>query len=250
MRSDLGNHGGAGVPATPPTADTAVPTTTGPAAGPVTGAVPALRARRPGWRDPRLWTGVVLVVGSVVLGGRVVASADDTVAVWSVRTDVVPGAVLGPADLVPAAVRFREAADAARYLPADAPPPADLVVRRPLGAGELLPRAALGPAAEAGVQEISVPVAPLRVPPGVGPGAVVDVYVLGLAPADGRARSEEPGRPALADVGVVAAPPPSDAFAAGGERQLVLAVPEADVPGFYALLAGAADPVLAVALQR
>src|SRR5690242_2876688 len=40
--------------------------------------VPAATRTRPsGWRDPRLWVGVVLVTGSVVAGARILSAADD-----------------------------------------------------------------------------------------------------------------------------------------------------------------------------
>ena len=55
-------------------------------------ATPAQRVRRPGWRDPRLWIGVVLVAGSVVAGARLLAAADDTVQVWAAATDLGAGA--------------------------------------------------------------------------------------------------------------------------------------------------------------
>ncbi|WP_299052203.1 hypothetical protein [uncultured Nocardioides sp.] len=38
----------------------------------------ATRARTPGWRDPRLWIGVLIVAVSVVVGVRLVSSADDS----------------------------------------------------------------------------------------------------------------------------------------------------------------------------
>ena len=37
----------------------------------------------PGWRDPRLWIGVAIVAVSVVVGSRLLAAADDSVAVWA-----------------------------------------------------------------------------------------------------------------------------------------------------------------------
>ena len=41
------------------------------------GDVPAAtRPTTPGWRDPRLWIGVVLVTGSVVAGARILSGAD------------------------------------------------------------------------------------------------------------------------------------------------------------------------------
>ena len=52
---------------------------------------PAARLGRPRWRDARLLGGLLLVLLSVVLGARVLAAADDTVAVWSVTTDLAAG---------------------------------------------------------------------------------------------------------------------------------------------------------------
>ena len=44
-------------------------------------APPVSRAQSPGWRDPRVVVGVVIVAVCVLLGARVLGSADDTVAV-------------------------------------------------------------------------------------------------------------------------------------------------------------------------
>ena len=70
---------------------------------------PARRLRRPGWRDPRLAVGVLLLCGSVLLGARVLASADDTVAVWGTRTSLVRGQEVSSDDLVALQVRFADA---------------------------------------------------------------------------------------------------------------------------------------------
>src|SRR5690242_3396447 len=45
----------------------------------------AARLRRPGWRDPRLLSGVALVAGAVALGSWVVSSAQHTVPVYVAR---------------------------------------------------------------------------------------------------------------------------------------------------------------------
>ena len=76
---------------------------------------PATRASRPGWRDPRLWIGVVIVAVSVVGGARLMASADDTVGVWSVAVDAGPGTRLSADDLVAHRVRFADAGDVDGY---------------------------------------------------------------------------------------------------------------------------------------
>ena len=66
----------------------------------------ATRSRRPGWRNPRLLLGVVLVAGSVVLGARVLAAADDTVGVWAVSRSLPAGAAVEDGDLERRQVRF------------------------------------------------------------------------------------------------------------------------------------------------
>lgn len=199
---------------------------------------PATRATRPGWRDPRLWVGVAIVAVSVVAGARVVGSADDSVAVWAVTETLVAGEEV-PADALDVRrVRFADEGALDRYLPADEPLPAGARLLRGVGAGELLPRAALGEEAAAGVLSVPVAVDPTLVPPAVGPGSVVDVYV----DSDGRCDGCE--RPALSGVTVVDARAPDDFT---GTRQLVLSVDEADAAQWFALLARAESPVITVA---
>ena len=67
---------------------------------------PAVRLVRPGWRDPRLVVGVLLVCGSVLLGARLLSASDDTTAVWATRGPVAAGARLDQGDLTVARVRF------------------------------------------------------------------------------------------------------------------------------------------------
>lgn len=211
-----------------------------------------MRASTPGWRDPRLWVGVAIVAVSVIAGARILASADDTVAVWAVSTDVGAGTRLQGADLVAHQVRFADGADLDGYYTTADELPADLELTRPIGAGELLPRAALG-SARADTLEVPVAVDAEQVPASVESGSVVDVYLLaapGTAPgtvpggAGSRARSD-PG-PALSAVTVVDAPALGETFGASGKRQLVLAVPESDAQDFFALMGSADDPVLTV----
>ncbi|NHA00170.1 hypothetical protein G5V59_08545 [Nocardioides sp. W3-2-3] len=97
---------------------------------------PALRAARRGWRDPRLWLGVLLIAGSVVLGARLLAAADDTVTVWGMAADRGSGTPVAAGDLAVQRVRFSDGAALAHYFPADQPVPDDLVLTRAVGAGE------------------------------------------------------------------------------------------------------------------
>lgn len=205
----------------------------------------ATRVARAGWRDPRLWIGLLIVAGSVVLGARLLAAADDTVSVWAVVDDQGAGSPVGVDDVVAVRVRFADDADLAHYLPAEDPLPDDIVLSRGIGAGELLPRAAIDPARDAGTVRVPVDLEPDRVPPDVDTGSVVDVYVGGVGGRGDRA----PSGLALSEVTVVAAPPVEESFAVTGTRQLVLAVDDAEVADFLALLDGLDDPVVRI-VQR
>ena len=104
--------------------------------------------------------------------------------------------------------------------------------------GELLPRAAIG-TAETAADTVELPVAvdTEQVPPAVGAGSVVSVYL----------RGARHGEPLLDDATVVDAPPLESTFGATtGRRQLVLAVPAADAAAFLAALGGVEQPVLTV----
>lgn len=198
---------------------------------------PAARARPPGWRDPRLWVGVVIVAVSVIAGARLMAAADDSVLVWAVVDDMGAGDTVTAADLVAQRVRFAEDAQLERYFPADRALPADLRLTRGVGAGELLPRAAAGTADGAGRLELPIAVDLAQVPPSVGPGSVVDVYLTGR-------RSS--GEPVLAGATVIDAPPLDEGLAVSGRRQLVLAVGEEEAAGYFELVGRVDVPSLTV----
>jgi hypothetical protein len=228
-------------------------------AAPVSGGVssmldvpPALRGPRPAWRDPRLWVGIVLVAASVVVGARVLAAADDTVQVWAAASDLGAGERIDTDDLVAQRVRFAEGSALGGYFTVDDELPADLALTRSVAAGELLPRAAVGTPEQAGLVEVPIAVEPELVPPSVGTGDLVDVYVVApisadtQASQDGQAHQLPPTGPALSGATVVDAPELSSSFGTSGKRQLVLAVPEADAPAFFALLARYDTPSLTV----
>ena len=213
-------------------------------------ATPAQRVRRPGWRDPRLWIGVVLVAGSVVAGARLLAAADDTVQVWAAATDLGAGARLTEEDLVAARVRFADEDTQAGYYTVDDELPADLQLVHGLGAGELVPRAAVGSAADSGLVEVPIAVEPEQVPSSVATGSVVDVYVVAAPDPEAEVTAPAPADgPALAGVTVVDAPALAESFGTTGRRQLVLAVPEADAAPFFALL-GSYDTAVLTVVRR
>ncbi len=204
---------------------------------------PATRTARPGWRDPRLWIGVLLVAVSVVAGARLLAAADDSVSVWAVATDAGPGTLLTSDDLVAHRVRFADPDQLAGYFTVDDELPADLRLVRPVTAGELLPRAALGADADGSPTPSSCRwrSTPTRCRPRCSPAR----WSTSTCSTRTR-RSASPG-PVLAAATVVDAPALETGFGAvTGRRQLVLAVPADDATAFFAALGRLDSPVLTV----
>lgn len=196
----------------------------------------AIRARRPSWRDPRLAVGIALICVSVLIGARILAGADDTVPVWASTVALAPGQPIRSEDLQQVQVRFSSTADADRYLAASTDLSSGPVLLRPVGAGELVPRAALDFGSGETLIRVPLAVESSRLPAGVGPGSVVDVWA---APAD--ERSARPAERLLKDVPVLAAT--RSTGAASGERQVVVGLPavaEDQLPGIVTELTRAA----------
>lgn len=218
--------------------DTGRASAVGPAATPDTAPAspPAVRLRRPSWLDLRLVIGVLLVLVSVAVGAHLVASADRTVATWAVRSDLAAGTALTAGDLV--AVRMRVSTGAERYLSASHSP-AGLVLSRDVGAGELLPAAAVRPRPPGSL--VSIPVSPRHVPPSIRPGQLVDVYATTTAGADRQVRTER----ILTAVPVeqVRLPPPA-------EVGVVVRVPEAAAAALVQALRSADIDVTVVSSKR
>lgn len=151
---------------------------TSPRAGaPATPASPvASRVRTPRLLDARLVLGVLLVLVSVVLGARLLSGQDDSVPVLAVTRDLAAGSVLGPGDVVTVSVRLGSGAPA--YLDARGASPTGRLLTREVGAGELLPLAALAPVPDVPASRlVTVPVSSLHAPAGdLLPGRRVDVF--------------------------------------------------------------------------
>jgi len=141
----------------------------------------ATRAAPPGWRDPRLWVGVAIVAASVLLGARLLSSADDSVAVWAVAGDAAAGTELSADDVVVARVRFAHADDAASYVSASDPIAPGTHLVRDVGAGELLPRSAIGAPEGSGLAELPLDFLDSGVAATLGRGDRVDVFVTSAA---------------------------------------------------------------------
>jgi hypothetical protein len=185
---------------------------------------PAVRARTAGWRDPRLVAGVVLVAVCVLIGARLFAAADDTVAVWSLRHDVPAGARLGTTDLSVTHVHLAGAV-ADHYVPATTDLAAGSTAAHDLVAGELLPRSAVDEGSGPALVEVPLSVAPDDLPASVVRGAVVDVWV---TPKVSGGADRVRARLALEDVVVVAVPAAGDSLAPQTTQQVIVGVDEAD----------------------
>lgn len=135
----------------------------------------ASRLASPGWLDGRLVVGVLLVLVSVVVGARVLSSADRSTLVYAVTKDLAAGSVLDADDLEQVRVRLFDNAD--EYVAAGEPP-VGYVVRRGLGRGELVPRQALAlPREDVDYREVTVPIDVGHLPPGLAAGSQVDVWM-------------------------------------------------------------------------
>ena len=188
----------------------------------------AVRARRPSWRDPRLAVGLLLVCVSVLVGARVLATSDDTVAVLAARGSLVAGQRLGSDDLTEVRLRFASEEDADRYLAAADEIPSGAFLLRPVGPGELVPRSAVSTDSP-GLVELPLAVDPGRVPASVRVGSMVDVWVTaggedGTDGADGQgARTEQ----LLSEVPVLSVSR-AGGLGSGGLRQVVVGIAGGD----------------------
>lgn len=196
----------------------------------------AARAQAPGWRDPRLALGLVIVAVCVLLGARILAGADDTVAVWSLRHDVTAGTPLARDDLVPVRVHL-PGGSTQHYVLASSGPAPDAMAAHDLAAGELLPRSAVvtdrGPA----LVEVPLSVAPDDLPASVRRGAVVDVWVIPETAAAVETRPR--ARRVLDDVVVIEVPTSGDTLAPRTTQQVIVGVDAARAGGTADALAEA-----------
>lgn len=212
-----------------------MPAATSSAAELPTATTPPVRAARrlqpPGWRDLRLVVGVLLVLLSVAGGLRLVASLDDTAPVYAASRDLLPGQPVTEDDLVPVPVRMGE--QLGRYVDGSVPLRPGTFVLRQVGAGELVPAAALGTAREALDKTVGVPVdaAAART---LGTGTVVDVWA---SRRDPQAAGEGYLDPELLLAGAVVESVPSDGPGLGtglGRVSVQVVVPADEVGGVIA----------------
>lgn len=187
------------------------------------------RLRRPGWRDPRLLIGLLLIAIAVTAVSGIVRSADTTVAYYAAKDVLTPGSVLTAKDVVVVQVRVPDGA----YL-APGEEPWGQVVTRVVGDGELLPRGALAAPQDFEGRPIAVRTS-LPLADGVQQGSIVDVY---LTRTDG----DEPQTELVASGLVVeSVDHDSGSFSVGTVETVYVVVPQDDVAPFLDALATEGD---------
>ncbi|MEC5198021.1 hypothetical protein RCH21_000229 [Arthrobacter sp. PL16] len=134
----------------------------------------ALRLKKPSWKDPRLLTGLLLVLASTAGVIALLQSQNTTTPVYSARENLAVGSTLTAEDLVAIPVRLGDAADS--YLLVADGIPEGAVATRLVTRGELVPAAAVGAADELDRKPVGLTVEdPL--PTGTAAGDRVDVWV-------------------------------------------------------------------------
>lgn len=98
------------------------------------------RLRRPGWKDPRLLVGVLLITVAIVGVAAIVQGADRTVAYYAADTTLTPGTVLQEGQL---SVVHARVADGTYLAAQSETEPWGQVVTRVVKEGELVPASAL-----------------------------------------------------------------------------------------------------------
>lgn len=131
------------------------------------------------WSDPRLLIGIMLVLLSTVVGAKVFAARDDTVAYWSVRSAVAAGDEVKREDLMSTRVRLGSAVGD-NYVRVDEEFPAgieELSWTRDVSGGALLDVSALVVDGEQSAGELPLNVASGSYPLDLRSGDTVDVWV-------------------------------------------------------------------------
>lgn len=187
------------------------------------------RLRRPGWRDPRLLVGLLLIAVAVTAVAGIVRSADTTFPYYAAADTLTTGTVLTTDDVVVVRVRIP---DGTYVAPGEEP--WGQVVTRVVGNGELVPRAALAAPADFDGRPIAVRTS-LPLADGVERGSVVDVYLT-------RTDADEPRTELVASSLVVeSVDHDSGSFSAGSVETVYVVVPQRDIEQFLDALAAEGD---------
>ncbi len=183
------------------------------------------RLQRPGWKDPRLLIGLVLIAVSVMATASIVSGADRTDPQYVARDSLTPGTVITEDHLAVLHVRV----GAGEYVMLGEPI-VGMVITRVVGAGELIPSSALASPDSFAARPIAVTTArPLA--QGIERGAIVDVWL--TSAGSGEVESVLIAGELVVDQVERRA----GAFSSGAVETVYLMVPKRDVGDFLAALA-------------
>ncbi|WP_433017530.1 SAF domain-containing protein [Kribbella sp. CA-294648] len=175
---------------------------------------PTLRTRRARWKDGRLLLGVLLVAVTALAGAKLLAAADDTTAIWAVKRDLPIGSTLTGEDLTTVNVRFTSDDAAKQYVAADADL-TGLILTRPIGKGEFVPREAATTRSISERTELPLSITTGRLPSDTAVGDHVDVWVI---PKD------QPAQRLWTEVRVVQIDTVKGVAASSSRRQVLIAL--------------------------
>lgn len=194
-----------------------------------------------------------MVAVCALLGARLLGGADDTVGVWAARSAMNAGQPVTTADLVRREVRFADQDAADAYLSSDTAPPDGAALGREVGAGELVPRGALGAPDTGSLTEVPVSVDTDAVPATLRVGTVVDVWVT----PDGAVSDTHPAGPraprstlVFDDVAVVSAVRSGTSLGPSATRQVIVGVAENQESALPTSLAALAGGTVVLTAQR
>lgn len=134
----------------------------------------AARIRRPGFKDPKLVIGILLVVLSVVAMVFVVQATDSRQGYWAASADAAPGEPITAENFTVVQAHLSEADG--HYWSADEPLPETFAVTSTIRQGEFLPRATVSEHDPEDRQQFAIRTAE-DVPDAVQPGSRVDLWV-------------------------------------------------------------------------
>lgn len=193
----------------------------------------ASRRPRQRWHDPRVWAGILLLAASAVVGGRALAGAADTTAVWSAARDLDAGRPVTSNDMTVAHVHFDSAAQRGQYLSADHPLPSGTRLSHSLTEGELVAASALVDSRQVQPQ-LPIGVDDTDAPHDLAPGQRVAIWAVADEQDDRAPRAAL----VLSDVEVLAVTDGGDGLS-GARQVLVEVASDADVRSALDSLAGA-----------
>jgi hypothetical protein len=183
------------------------------------------------WSDARLWLGVSILIGSMFIGAKVMATGEESVTLWRTNTELAAGSQLIGLEAV--VVAFNGAQEP--YLQGLMQP--EGIVLRPIGAGEFIPINAISSVPIVDSRVVTVSVDPLHVAIGLNAGDQVDVWASG---EDGGSALP----PVLVLSGLTVVEVATDVVGTGGEIGVVLQVQVSKVPDLVsALRSGVIDLV-------